>query len=131
VSLAGLLASVDETEHARAASLVRDRASNLGMSFNDDLLAAAAMPDQKSKLDKYTELLAGAVASASGDACRAFVEHSACLSHRHLLGSPSCRASPALTRVAYARRSAIGPQPAGRLPPVADYLRERHRPLAS
>jgi hypothetical protein len=79
VSLAGLLASVDETEHARAASLVRDK-SNLGMSFNDDLLAAAAMPDQKSKLDKYTELLAGAVASASGDACRAFVEHSACLS---------------------------------------------------
>jgi hypothetical protein len=76
VSLAGLLASVDETEHARAASLSRDK-SNLGMSFHDDLLAAAAMPDQKSKLDKYTELLAGAVASASGDACRAFVEHSA------------------------------------------------------
>ena len=45
--------------------------------FGDQLLAAAALPDQKSKLDKYSSLLAGAVSTASGDACKAFVEHCA------------------------------------------------------
>jgi hypothetical protein len=45
--------------------------------FSDQLLAAAALPDQKSKLDKYNSLLATAVSSASGDACKAFVEHCA------------------------------------------------------
>ena len=45
--------------------------------FQDQLLAAASLPDQKSKLDKYSSLLAAAVSSASGDACKAFVEHCA------------------------------------------------------
>ena len=46
--------------------------------FQDQLLAAASLPDQKSKLDKYSSLLAAAVSSASGDACKAFVVHCAC-----------------------------------------------------
>lgn len=40
--------------------------------------AIAALQDQKTKLDKYTEALTAALAADSADSCKAFVEHSAC-----------------------------------------------------
>ena len=40
-------------------------------------LAAAALPDQKLKIEKYTEALTAALSADSADSCKSFVEHSA------------------------------------------------------
>jgi hypothetical protein len=39
--------------------------------------AIAALPEQKTKIEKYTEALTAALAADSADSCKAFVEHSA------------------------------------------------------
>lgn len=40
-------------------------------------LAVAALPDQKLKIEKYTEALTAALSADSADSCKSFVEHSA------------------------------------------------------
>ena len=63
-AIAGEISSRKESAAARATALKR--------------LAAAALPDQKLKIEKYTEALTAALSADSADSCKSFVEHSAC-----------------------------------------------------
>lgn len=48
------------------------------MTHAQQLAAIAANPDQKAKVEQYKSALHSIVASASVEACRAFVDHSGC-----------------------------------------------------